>query len=117
MFKVLESVTQIERPTSETCSVEARPSKQVSRSIDKAKAVGPGEGGGGRGRPPRGLGRGKPQKTSQSPDRQYKDMTDYTKPPKDYTKPLNIRQHLRILNKYLKCLTRVATNINITQTT
>ena len=42
---------------------------------------------------------GKPQKTSQSPNRQYKAPTDNTKPQKDYTKPLNIRQSPKTLYK------------------
>ena len=40
---------------------------------------------------------------------------DYlTKPQKHYTKPLSIRQNLKLLNEYLKYLTRVATNIDLT---
>ena len=93
----------------------------------------------GGGRPPRGLGvppaegppppppgpgvrGGKLQKTLQSPDRLYKAPkrlykapTDYTKPRKD-TKPRNIRQNPKVLDKDLTYLTRVATNINSTNT-
>jgi hypothetical protein len=36
-----------------------------------------------------------------------------TKPPKNKQRPNNIRQNLKILNKYLKYLTSVATNINL----
>ena len=43
----------------------------------------------------------------QSPDRQYKYIAYYTK-------PNNIRQRLKLLNKYPKCLTRVTTHINFT---
>ena len=68
-----------------------------------AAAVGPG-GEGGR--------EGKPRQTIQSPNRLYKATTDYTKPPKDYRNLQNIRQKLKILNKYPTYLTRVATNIN-----
>ena len=55
-------------------------------------------------RPPGGgrLGWGHIRQTIQSPKAFYKDLTDYTKPPKDYTKPLNIRQNLKISDKYLK---------------
>ena len=74
------------------------------------------------GPPAEGQGGGKPQKTLQSPDRLYKAQTDYTKPPKHYTKPRqtiqspnrqykaptdntkpqNIRQRPNILNKTLQ---------------
>ena len=60
------------------------------------------------------LGWGHTRKTIQSPKAVYKDPTDYTKPPKDYTKPLNIRQNLNILYTFLKCSTRIATTINLT---
>ena len=39
---------------------------------------------------------------------------DYTKTPKDYTKPLTIRQSPKILDKHLKYLTRVATTFDLT---
>ena len=70
------------------------------------------------------LGWGHIRQTIQSPEELYKDRTDYTKPPKDYTKPLNIRQNLNILNKYFKLLdkypkysTSVATSINLPDNT
>ena len=50
---------------------------------------------------------GKPQKTSQSLDRQYKAPTDNTKP----QQTIRIRQNPKILDKDLKYSTRVATNI------
>ena len=74
------------------------------------------------------LGWGHIRQTIQSPKASYKDPTDYTKPQKDYTKPqedytktqkdytkpLNIRQNLKISNKYLNYLTRETTNVNST---
>ena len=61
-----------------------------------------------------------PRKIIQSPDRLYKAPTDYTKAPKDYTKTRNTIHLIRILDttlevldKDLKYLTRVATNIEL----
>ena len=61
----------------------------------------------------RGRG-GSPKRLYKAPTDTYKAPTDYTKPHKDYAKPQNIRQISKILNKALKYLTRVATNVNFT---
>ena len=76
-------------------------------------------GGRGGGRPPRGLGVGRlgsghPQKSIQSPDGLYKAPKRLYKDIQDYTKTQNIRQNLKVLNKYPKYLTRVAPHINLT---
>ena len=71
---------------------------------------------------PRGLGRGgeapkdftKPRQTIQSPNRQYKAPKHYTKPKNIRRKPKMLDKYLNILDKDLKSLTRVATNINLT---
>ena len=54
------------------------------------------------------LGRG------EIPKRHYKAPTDYTKPQKIIQRIKILDKRTKLLDRYLKCLTRVATNINLT---
>ena len=63
---------------------------------------------------PRGNTRGaRPQRTLQSPDRQNKATTDYTKPQNTIQNLQKSMQHPNILDKNQTYLTIVATNINL----